>query len=72
MKGVGYIDRWIKLGGRRGVVVLDFFRGGSWLFFLGPLRLQYLGKRVQRSLFPWRSRITGSIHWIRFCFGLRG
>jgi len=69
IKGVGYVDRWIRFGGRKGFVTFNKFREERFLLFVGPFRFQYLGKRARCSLLPWRSKFTGSILWLRLCVG---
>lgn len=72
MKGVGYVDRWIRFGGRRGFITFNKFREERFLIYVGRLRFQYLGKRARCYLLPWQSRFTGSILWLRMSFGFRG
>ncbi len=72
MKGVGYIDRWIKFGGKRGFISLHIFKTGNRLLFVGPLAFHHFNKQVRFSPLPWRSRVTRSLFWLRLCLGLRG
>jgi hypothetical protein len=68
----GYTSRWIKFGGKRGFISLHLFWDGHRLLLLGPVAFHHFNKRLHRYLLPWRSRITGSIFWLRFCLGYRG
>jgi hypothetical protein len=73
MKGVGYVDRWIRFGGERGFVSFHIFPDRGWMLFVGQLMLHHLCRRRFRlSLLPFRSKYTGSIYWLRLAVGSRG
>lgn len=72
MRGVGYTNRWIKFGGKRGVVALHLFNDGNRMLCVGPVALHHFTRRFRCWLLPRRSHITGSIMWLRLCLGRRG